>query len=63
MGDDKRTYLTHYEDVEPYVTKDGSLIRELMHPNVHGNSNLSVAEATILPGKATVLHKYTRLRL
>ncbi len=28
---------TRYTEIAPYVTKDGSLIRELMHPQVHGN--------------------------
>ena len=35
----------HYRDIEPYVTKDGSEIRELMHPAVHGNEKQSLAEA------------------
>jgi hypothetical protein len=29
--------LTRYADIPAYVTKDGSLIRELMHPALHGN--------------------------
>lgn len=48
---------TRYTDTEAFVTKDGSLVRELMHPNVHGNSNVSVAEAKIGVGKTTLLHK------
>ena len=32
------------------------MIRELMHPEVQGNSNQSLAEATITPGTATTLH-------
>jgi hypothetical protein len=36
--------------VVPYVTRDGSEIRELMHPGVHGNRAQSLAEATIGPG-------------
>jgi len=39
--------LTIYEEIEPYITKDGSIIRELIHPAVHGNSNQSLAEATV----------------
>jgi hypothetical protein len=27
-----------YADIEAYVTKDGSEIRELMHPARHGNT-------------------------
>ena len=34
-----------YSSVPPYITKDGSTIRELMHPAVHGNRNQSFAEA------------------
>ena len=49
---------TRRADVEAYVTKDGSVIRELMHPNVHGNSNASVAEAVVAAGQTTSLHMY-----
>lgn len=45
-------------NVEAYLTKDGSEIRELMHPAVHGNRNQSLAEATIPPGTRTVLHQH-----
>jgi mannose-6-phosphate isomerase-like protein (cupin superfamily) len=48
--------LTRYEEIEPYVTKDGSIIRELMRPAVHGNSNQSLAEATVPAGGKTFLH-------
>lgn len=44
--------------VAPYVTKDGSEIRELMHPAVHGNRAQSLAEATVPPGAATLLHRH-----
>ncbi len=50
--------LTRYREVEPYITKDGSIIRELMHPSVHGNSNQSLAEATVPAGGKTLLHKH-----
>jgi mannose-6-phosphate isomerase-like protein (cupin superfamily) len=49
---------TRYEQIQPYVTKDGSEIRELMHPAVHGNSNQSFAEAIVAPGRATRLHRH-----
>ena len=45
-----------YRSVKPYVTKDGSQIRELMHPSVHGNRNQSVAEATVPARGKTALH-------
>ncbi|MBS1189200.1 MAG: hypothetical protein H6R10_992 [Rhodocyclaceae bacterium] len=47
-----------YADVEPYITKDGSEIRELMHPAVHGNRAQSLAEATVPPGTRTLLHRH-----
>jgi mannose-6-phosphate isomerase-like protein (cupin superfamily) len=31
-----------------------------MHPEVHGNSSQSLAEATVRPGRATMLHKHLR---
>ena len=47
-----------YFEVTPYITKDGSKIRELMHPAVHGNTAQSLAEATISAGKRTLLHRH-----
>lgn len=47
---------SHRADAPPYVTKDGSEIRELMHPGVHGNRAQSLAEATVPPGAETRLH-------
>ena len=49
---------SRYTDVIAYLTKDGSTIRELMHPSAHGNVNQSLAEATIEPGQATQLHRH-----
>jgi mannose-6-phosphate isomerase-like protein (cupin superfamily) len=48
--------LTRYRNQPPFETKDGSEIRELMHPGMHGNQNQSLAEARVVPGKKTVLH-------
>lgn len=45
-----------YASVPAYRTKDGSEIRELMHPSVHGNRAQSLAEATIPAGTRTILH-------
>lgn len=45
-------------EVPAYVTKDGSSIRELMHPAVHGNARQSLAEASVPPGGATLLHRH-----
>jgi mannose-6-phosphate isomerase-like protein (cupin superfamily) len=47
-----------YATVTPYVTKDGAVIRELIHPACHENRELSLAEATVAPGSRTVLHRH-----
>lgn len=44
--------------VDAYVTKDRSVIRELMHPSVQGNRAQSLAEATVPPGAVTLLHRH-----
>lgn len=49
---------TAYAAVTPFITKDGSQIRELMHPAQHGNGNLSFAEAIVAPGVTTFLHRH-----
>ena len=49
---------TTYDTIQPYITKDGSEVRELMHPSVQGNRNQSFAEATVLPGARTALHRH-----
>ena len=50
--------LTHYKNIKSFITKDGSEIRELMHPAQHGNVNQSLAEATVAPGVETRQHKH-----
>ena len=47
---------TRFNDITPYVTKDGSTIRELMHPGSHPVHNLSLAEAVVPPGARTLAH-------
>lgn len=49
---------SHYAAVTPYRTKDGSEIRELLHPAVHGNRNQSLAGATVPVGGETQLHRH-----
>jgi mannose-6-phosphate isomerase-like protein (cupin superfamily) len=49
---------TRYADIPAYVTKDGSEIRELMHPAHHGNRQQSLAEAIVPPGATTLLHRH-----
>ncbi len=56
MAGKKSRTITHYKDIQPYLTKDGSIIRELMHPAIHGKRKTSLAEATLAPGSITDLH-------
>jgi mannose-6-phosphate isomerase-like protein (cupin superfamily) len=49
---------TEYKKVQPFTTKDGSLVRELMHPRVHGNTRQSLAEAIIPVGGETLMHRH-----
>ncbi len=49
---------TRYTEIPVYTTKDGSEIRELMHPAVHGNRLQSLAEATVAPGCRTLRHRH-----
>jgi mannose-6-phosphate isomerase-like protein (cupin superfamily) len=49
---------TSSNEIKTYETKDGSLIKELMHPNIHHNKNQSLAEAIVHPGQTTALHKH-----
>jgi mannose-6-phosphate isomerase-like protein (cupin superfamily) len=49
---------TRRADIEAFVTKDGSLIRELMHPAKHASRAQSLAEAIVRPGAITVLHRH-----
>lgn len=45
-------------EVAPYITKDGSEIRELLHPSLHAVRRQSLAEAVVPPGVATLLHRH-----
>jgi mannose-6-phosphate isomerase-like protein (cupin superfamily) len=54
------TPKTRYPDIAPFVTKDGSIIRELMHPAVHGNRAQSMAEAIVPAGGQTLPHRHPR---
>ena len=51
---------TAYDEITSFVTKDGSEIRELMHPAQHGSSAMSFAEAIIEAGATTRLHIHLR---
>lgn len=50
--------VSPYHDAAPYVTKDGSLIRELMHPAHHDSRAQSLAEAVVPVGRETALHRH-----
>ena len=52
--------LTHYADINNFTTKDGSHIRELMHPSQHAVNNQSFAEATVPINIETQLHKHLK---
>ncbi len=47
---------TRHAAIVPYITKDGSSIRELMHPDHHPVRRQSLAEAVVPPGVRTRLH-------
>jgi quercetin dioxygenase-like cupin family protein len=47
--------MARYESLEPFITKDGSTIREYLHTPAQ-----SLAEATLAPGQSTERH-YHRL--
>ena len=51
-----RIATTSYREIPSYVTKDGSMIRELMHPDHHAVQNQSLAEARVAVGECTKKH-------
>ena len=56
----KNVDKTSYKSIRSYITKDGSSIKELMHPSAHGNANQSFAEATVSPGIKTQAHRHRK---
>lgn len=44
--------------ISPYITRDQSEIRELIHPSIHGNKAQSLAEAIVKPAQTTQLHRH-----
>jgi hypothetical protein len=46
-----------YNDIRSYIAEDGSEIRELMHPDSHGNIRQSLAEAIVPIDGETFLHR------
>ena len=54
------TIKTKYNEITPYITKDGSVIRELMHPHINPSLRQSVAEATVPTSGETLLHRHLK---
>jgi mannose-6-phosphate isomerase-like protein (cupin superfamily) len=48
--------VARLSELEPFVTKDGSTIRELAGPTWTAARNQSLAEATVPPGSQTAEH-------
>jgi mannose-6-phosphate isomerase-like protein (cupin superfamily) len=53
-------HVSRRAELEPYVTADGSTIREWAGPGYSPARNQSLAEATVAPGASTAAH-YHRL--
>jgi mannose-6-phosphate isomerase-like protein (cupin superfamily) len=53
-------FLSTLDDLEPFVTVDGSTIREIAGPAWTPARNQSLAEATVPPGGATMAHYHVR---
>lgn len=51
---------TKYPNIQSSITKDGSEIRELMHPDVFPGLKQSLAEAIVPVGGATKLHRHLK---
>ncbi len=51
---------TRLADTPPFQTRDGSEIRELLHPDKSAVKNQSLAEAVVAPGQQTRLHRHQR---
>ena len=53
---------TEYSLLQAFITRDGSQIRELMHPSshskAHGVQAQSLAEARVAAGQTTQLHRH-----
>ena len=53
--------IARHGELEPYVTADGSIIREWAGPGrVASARHQSLAEATVPPGRATIAHYHVR---
>ncbi len=52
--------MRNRSNISSYVTKDGSRIWELFHPDSSPVAGFSVAEALVGPGEETVAHVHRR---
>ena len=52
--------ITKLKELQNYITKDNSIIYELMHPRQQHNNNQSLAQAIITPGLETQLHYHAK---
>src|SRR5947209_17139967 len=52
--------IARLDALKPFVTADGSTIRELAHPRWTAATNQSLAEATVDPGAETAEHYHPR---
>ena len=48
--------IINRDDCEPFITKDTSEIREIMAYRNSGCESMSLAEATVYPGRSTEAH-------
>jgi mannose-6-phosphate isomerase-like protein (cupin superfamily) len=53
-------HVSKLDDLEPFVTLDGSTIREIAGPSWTPARNQSLAEATVPPGGQTMPHYHRR---
>jgi mannose-6-phosphate isomerase-like protein (cupin superfamily) len=53
-------FLSKLDDLDAFVTLDGSTIREIAGPAWTPARNQSLAEATVPPGAATIAHHHVR---
>lgn len=56
MADKNTGVITSRDDCPPFITKDGSTIRELMAYRNSAAERMSLAEATLPPGVKTECH-------
>jgi mannose-6-phosphate isomerase-like protein (cupin superfamily) len=52
--------IKNIKKIESFITKDGSKIREIFHPNNSSIKTMSLAEAEIPPDKTTKYHYHKK---